>query len=136
MLAIVPQAAQSLDYVSLATNAGIAVGFIVAMILGIKKGLDTFREKGDAAIKKHGATVAAATLLENQTLNEWSGSNREVANALQDLKDMLAEVRSALYHSRDTTREASEAYARCIHETNRELAELRHQIEMLRNRIE
>ena len=115
---MVAEAAHSLDYTSLATNVGIAIGFVVAAVLGIKKGLDTFKTKGEDAIKGHTANVAAAKLLENQTLNEWSESNCEVVRALQEHGRELVELRRAIYKHTDA------------------MSELRHQVERVRDRMD
>ena len=117
---MVPTAAvevtQSLDVVTLASNFGILLGFIVAAALGIKKGLRAFA-RGDDRPAQRGAHDAVAHLLENQTLREWSETNRAVIES-------LAQLKSTLYLHRD---------ALATHGS--ELAELRHQVERLRDKM-
>lgn len=139
MVAETAQASQSIDYVNLGTNLGILIGFIVAAVLGIKKGLKTFAKSGDAALKASGASVAAATILENQTLAMWSESNREVADALalvaeqmerltftiRDHEKMMVSHKDALYVNRDN-----------MVALRPEFSDLRHQIERLRDAID
>lgn len=110
-------ASQPLDYAVLATNVGIFLGFIVAAILGIKKGLETFKSKTDEGSKQDGARVAAATLLETQTLDFWSQSNTDMAETLRECTREIVELRRAIYkHAEDTK-------------------ELRHQVERVRDRM-
>lgn len=117
-------ASQPLDFANIATNGGILIGFVVAAILGIKKGLETFKKNAEGSLAGNRANVAAAMVLEHQTVREWSETNRDVVEALRDLRTCLNDLRSALYQTRDG-----------ISANDRELAELRHQIELLRSRI-
>lgn len=114
------EAAQSLDVVSLGTNLGIFLGFIVAAILGLKRGLKLI-ERTEPRPSGSGSSLS---LVENQTLLFWTESNRAVAEALVDL-------RSAVFALRDTL--SSHAHLMAAHE--RELTELRHEIALLRSRI-
>ena len=110
-------ASQPLDYAVLATNVGIFLGFIVAAILGIKKGLETFKSKTDEGSKRDGARVAAATILETQTLDFWSQSNTDMAEAVRENTREIVELRRALYkHAED-------------------MNEMRHQVERVRDKM-
>lgn len=113
------EAAQSLDLVSLGTNLGIFLGFIVAAILGLKRGLKLIGKSEEAA--KNGTTLS---LVESQTLLFWTDSNRTVAEALVDLK-------SAVYALRGSMAQHANATTSC----QRELTELRHEIELLRSQL-
>lgn len=113
------EATQSLDLVSLGTNLGIFLGFIVAAILGLKRGLKLVGKTEAAA--KSGTSLS---LVECQTLLFWTESNRAVAEA-------LADVKSAIYALRDSM--VSHASLTANHQ--RELAELRHEIELLRSQL-
>lgn len=112
------EAAQSLDLVSLGTNLGIFLGFIVAAILGLKRGLKLI-DKTESAAK-----VAPLSIVESQTVLFWSESNRAVVAGLADLK-------SAVYALRDSL--SSHATLTAAHQ--KELAELRHEIELLRSQL-
>jgi hypothetical protein len=108
------------DYTALTTNIGILVAFIAAVFAGIRKGLKELKTSD----KVRPADLAAATILENVTLNEWSSTNREVVEVIGDLIRATEELRSAVYHHRDDLRDHG-----------RELAELRHHVERLRDRL-
>lgn len=110
------QTAQSLDLVALGTNLGILLGFIVAAILGIKRGIKLIGKGGKEAPNR--SHLAAATLLENQTLLLWSESNRDVREALDELKEQIGKNTEALYSTRNGVGAAA--------------TELAHQIELLR----
>ena len=110
------EVAQSVDYATLATNAGILLGFIVAAIAGIRKGLKMLsKPETDAAGR---ASLAAGMILDNAALHAWSESNHAVV-------EKLAEVKAALYHNSDTMKDEQQS-----------MALLAHQIERLRDRME
>lgn len=77
---------------SIATNVVMFIIFIGLVTAGVMKGVKDFREfkKPEAASAGTTAQIAAATILENVTLNDWSASNREVVAAIQRLCDMLS----------------------------------------------
>lgn len=115
----VTDAAQSLDVVSLGTNLGILLGFIVAAILGLKRGLKLI-DKTETPAK----SGTGLSLVESQTLLFWTDSNRAVAEALADVKS-----------ASDLLREALLAHAALTAATQREMSELRHEIELLRSQL-
>ena len=101
------ETAQSLDYRAFATNLGIFVGFIVAAILGIKNGFGLF-DKQDKKLPEGKQHVIAASLIETVTLTHWSETNRsiiesnkEVVDALVDLKAVLEKNMEATYSARN-----------------------------------
>lgn len=113
------EAAQSLDLVSLGTNLGIFLGVIVAAILGLKRGLKLIGRTEDEARRS-----GAPSIVESQTLLFWTDSNRAVSDALVDLKSAIHALRDSL---------SNHAVLTANHQ--RELAELRHEIEMLRSQL-
>lgn len=85
---------------TISANAAIAAVFIGVIIAGIKRGLKElrgFKEEPDSRPK-----IAAATLLETVTLNEWSASNAELRRALILLHEAIDDHR---HHIRDNTTE-------------------------------
>lgn len=75
-------------------NISVLAIFGAIVAAGIMRGLKEFRDFRNPATKSDGsaspaAQIAAATILENVTLNEWSRSNKEVAIALGRLCDIL-----------------------------------------------
>jgi hypothetical protein len=77
---------------SIATNVVMFVIFIGLVTAGVMKGLKDFREfkKPETTSTSATAQVAAATILENVTLSEWTRSNHEVVAALGRLCDMMS----------------------------------------------
>lgn len=129
MTAQASQVAASLDIPSLATNLVILCGFIAATIAGVWKGLKSI--KSDKSPTPAPPEFGAVKILENATLNEWSGSNKEVALAIDRLTQVTAAHRetmeshkAALYVNRDN-----------MVILQAEFAELRHQIERLRDAL-
>lgn len=115
-MSAVSEVAQSVDLTALATNAGILLGFIVAAIAGIKKGLKILSKPETDSTGR--ASLAAGMILDNAALHEWSASNRAVV-------EKLAEIKAALYHNSDTMKNHQHV-----------MASLAHQIERLRDRME
>lgn len=113
-------AAQSLDVASLGTNLGIFLGFIVAAILGLKRGLKLI-DKTEEKVSKSGSSLS---LVENQTLLFWTESNRAVTEALVDLRPAVFALRDSML---------THAQLMSLHE--KEMAELRHEIALLRSRL-
>lgn len=111
-------ATQSLDLVSLGTNLGIFLGFIVAAVLGLKRGVKIIDKTEAAPIGSAKVTV------DGQVLTLWSDASRNLADSLTELRNATNSLREAL---------ASHALLTLSHQ--RELAELRHEIELLRSQM-
>lgn len=77
---------------SIATNVVMFVIFIGLVTAGVMKGFKDYKDFKKPAAISTGTTaqVAAATILENVTLSEWTKSNRDVVAAIQRLCDMLS----------------------------------------------
>lgn len=79
---------------ALAANVAVFAVFAGIVSAGVMKGLKEFRDFTKPSTTSSGATtpaqVAAATILENVTLSEWSASNREVVVAVTRLCEGLA----------------------------------------------
>jgi hypothetical protein len=114
-VSITANTAASVDYAGLVTNLGIFVAFITAAVVGIWQGVKKLRKDSDDQIMPR--DIRAATIMENITLSEWSQSNRDVIAG-------LAEVKRALYHQCDV-----------VIEHGKDMRELAHQIERLRDKI-
>lgn len=105
----------SVDYASLVTNLGVFVAFVMAAVVGIWQGIKKLRKDSDDQVMPR--NILAATIMENVTLSEWSQSNRDVVAALTEMK-------RAAYHQSET-----------LIEHGRDMRELAHQIERLRDKI-
>lgn len=77
------------DTAALVANGFILLAFIGTVVAGIVKGVKEWRVLR-APTKP--ASVGAAMLLETITLNEWSGSNREVSVAVIELTRVSARL--------------------------------------------
>lgn len=104
------------------TYIGVLAVAIVTAYAGIRKALKDLKtgEVSGAPQDK----VVAATLLETHTMIVWSESNRAVTEAVRDLTDRLESVGHALNYNTETGREVC-----------RDMKELRHQIERLRDKM-
>jgi hypothetical protein len=72
-------------------NISVMAIFAAVVTAGIMRGLKEYRDFMKPAATANTTTqVAAATILENVTLSEWTRSNKEVSVALGRLCDMLA----------------------------------------------
>lgn len=92
-----PSAGQALGNApAIIANISVLVIFASIVGAGILRGLKEYREFTKSSVTAPpvpDARVAAATLLENVTLSEWTTSNREVKVALERLCDMLSKSR-------------------------------------------
>lgn len=123
-MTVAANAAQSLDYVNLATNLGIFLSFVVAAVLGLKKGLKLF-EKQENELPEGPSKVIAASFVESATISLWTESNRSaveshdrLAEAVADLAEVIVKNTEAVYSARNKISE--------------EVTSLSHQIELLR----
>lgn len=94
------QTAASVDLTTVAANLGIFVTFVAVTVAGIYAGIKKVRE---GSADKTNQSVVAATILENQTLINWSSSNKDVVEALYALRNEMREHR----HEMELTRIAS-----------------------------
>lgn len=114
-MSAVSEVAQSVDYTTLATNTGILLGFVIAAVAGVKKGLKILSKPETDRTGR--ASITEGMILENVTLNQWSESNRLMV-------DKLSEVKAALYHTSDTAKDHQQA-----------IMHLAHQVERLRDKM-
>lgn len=90
------------DPTAIATNVTVLVTFVGIVVAGIMAGIKKVKElAGD----KPPAQLAAATILENVTLSEWSKTNREVATQLAKLCDILTRHSEDLVNHRHESAE-------------------------------
>lgn len=98
---------------SIATNVVMFVAFIGLVTAGIMKGVKDWRDfkKPESTSAAPAAQIAAAMILENVTLNEWSRSNRDVIVAIRDLIDVMGKHRDEVHEQRLETADLRHAIA-------------------------
>lgn len=96
----------------IANISGLVI-FAALVVAGIVKGLKEVREfrKPDAATPGQPAQIAAATILENVTLGEWSRTNMLVVNAIRDLIEVMGKHRDEVHEQRLETADLRHAIA-------------------------
>lgn len=104
------------------TYIGVLAVAIVTAYAGIRKALKDLKSGEVSGTVQD--KVVAATLIETHTMMLWSDSNRAVVEKIGDLIDKLESATHALNHNTETGRAVS-----------REIGELRHQIERLRDKM-
>lgn len=104
------------------TYIGVLAVALVTAYAGIRKALKDLKtgEVSGSVQEK----VVSATLIETHTMMLWSESNRSVGEAIRDLTDKLESLSHALNYNTETGREVC-----------RDMKELRHQIERLRDKM-
>lgn len=94
---------------SIIANISVLAIFGSIVAAGVMKGLKEYRDfvkpASTAATPAVDARVAAATILENVTLSEWTASNKEVVVALHHVCDKLDRVREELMEHRMALKE-------------------------------
>ena len=125
-MAPTPTAISSPPFLELAKTWIAYIGVLAAAIIvaygGIRKALKDLKS-GETKVNDR-AEVVAATLMENTTLFMWSDSNHAVCAALGEVVDRLESVVNCINFSTEATRDMS-----------RDIGELRHQIERLRDKM-
>lgn len=94
------QAAAGVNLSTVAANLGIFITFVAVTVAGIYAGIKKVK---DGSADKTNQFVVAATILENQTLSNWSESNRSVVEALYSMRNEMRELR----HEMELTRIAN-----------------------------
>ncbi len=95
------------DLPTLVTNASLLAVFAGAITAGIVKGVKEWREfSKPAAADPSKSQIAAVTILENVTLNEWSRSNKEVTVAVLRLCEVIEKLHDEM---RDTRHQLEDA---------------------------
>lgn len=104
------------------TYIGVLAVALVTAYAGIRKALKDLKSGEVSGTVQD--KVMAATLIETHTMLLWSESNRGVADAIRDLTDKIESHAHALNYNTETGREVC-----------RDMKELRHQIERLRDKM-
>lgn len=105
------------------TYAGVLATAIIVAVAGIRKALKDLKS-GNAEPSLSKNKVMAATLVETHTMLAWSESNRVATEAIRELAEKLDGMcRSVNYNTE------------AVRDSNRESAELRHQIERIRDKM-
>jgi len=104
------------------TYIGVLAVAIVTAYAGIRKALKDLKSGEVSGTVQE--KVVSATLIETHTMMLWSDSNRAVVEKIGDLIDKLESATHALNYNTETGRTVS-----------REIGELRHQIERLRDKM-
>lgn len=104
------------------TYIGVLAVALVTAYAGIRKALKDLKsgEVSGSVQEK----VVSATLIETHTMLLWSESNRGVVEAVRDLIDKIESLSHSLNYNTETGREVC-----------RDIKELRHQIERLRDKM-
>ena len=87
------------DLPTIIANVSLIIVFAGAITAGIFRGIKEFREFLKPAATPEASEksqIAAVTILENVTLNEWTRSNKEATVATLRLCDMVSEVTDEL----------------------------------------
>lgn len=104
------------------TYVGVLVVALVTAYAGIRKALKDLKSgEVSGSIQEK---VVSATLIETHTMMLWSESNRSVTESVGDLIDKIESMTKALNYNTETGREVC-----------RDMKELRHQIERLRDKM-
>lgn len=104
------------------TYIGVLAVALVTAYAGIRKALKDL--KSGEVTGSVQEKVVSATLIETHTMLLWSESNRGVVEAVRDLIDKIESMSHALNYNTETGREVC-----------RDIKELRHQIERLRDKL-
>lgn len=105
------------------TYVGVLVVALVTAYAGIRKALKDLKS-GEVSGGSVQEKVVSATLIETHTMLMWSESNRTVTDSVRDLIDKVESTTKALNYNTETGREVC-----------RDMKELRHQIERLRDKL-
>lgn len=95
------QVVSSPDFITITTNVGVflaALGTVVAAIWTAVKKIKTVTPESTA---QQTQKVIGGMILDHTTMLMWSESNKEVAEALRDLKDEMKETRFAMTQLKD-----------------------------------
>lgn len=92
------------DVAALVANGFILLAFIGTIIAGVVKGVKEWRVLRAPSTVKPGA-IAAATIMENITLSEWSGSNREVKRSVDRLVEAVDDLRREMRDNAEELRD-------------------------------
>lgn len=85
----------------IAVNVVIFIAFVAMVTTGIFQGLKHVREfKEGFGERSDKAKIAAATILENVTLSDWTASNKSVKEALERLRNEISEHRHEVAENR------------------------------------
>lgn len=104
------------------TYIGVLVVALVTAYAGIRKALKDLKSgEVSGSIQEK---VVSATFIETHTMMLWSESNRSVTESVGDLIDKIESMTKALNYNTETGREVC-----------RDMKELRHQIERLRDKM-
>lgn len=125
----VAESLKSFDLAALATNVGVFLGFLGAALLGLKRGLTKWTRNNTSVDKGIEAEVTAATLIDNQTLRQWSASNEACATATAQLTLQLGETTRSMYANADRISAA-------MGTLNREVQELRYEVRQLKDKTD
>lgn len=104
------------------TYVGVLVVALVTAYAGIRKALKDLKTGEVSGVPQE--KVVSATLVETHTMRDWSESNRALIERVGDLIDKLESATHALHYNTETGRAVS-----------RDIGELRHQIERLRDKM-
>ncbi len=105
------------------TYVGVLVVALVTAYAGIRKALKDLKS-GEVSGGSVQEKVVSATLIETHTMLMWSESNRTVTDSVRDLIDKVESMTKALNYNTEIGREVC-----------RDMKELRHQIERLRDKL-
>lgn len=103
-------------------NISVLAIFGAIVAAGVMRGLKEYRDftKPKVEAPSTSATVAAATILENVTLNDWSRSNKLVADQLAKLIEVMLRDREIGLETRHETTALTHAMNR-LHDEIEEL---------------
>lgn len=88
------------DFVAIATNVGVGIGFAVAAITAIRTALKKLKESLPAENPTTNKVVGGM-ILDHTSMMMWSESNRVVGEKLDDLTDEMKELRFAVTQLKD-----------------------------------
>lgn len=104
------------------TYIGVLGTAIIVAIAGVRKALKDLKTGEVSGTVQD--KIMSATLIETHTMLLWSESNRSVTESVGDLIDKIESMTKALSYNTETGREVC-----------RDMKELRHQIERLRDKM-
>lgn len=93
-------AASSPDFVAIATNVGVGIGFVAAAITAIWRAVKKLKEAMPAS-NPTTSKVVGGMIMDHTTLLMWSESNKDVVEAMKDHEREMRELRYALTSLKD-----------------------------------